>query len=225
MVSSYALKIIAMVLMVLDHIYTFLPDIPIWFGYLGKCSAPIFFYLLVEGVRYTRDRKAYLFRLFGSGIFMIGMDYLLGIHNNIFLSLGFGAGIMCAVDYGKRSGRYIPACALAVLCSIAMIFTEASLYGLAMTFIFYFLWDHKVWLSILYAAFSLEPVLMLAGIPEYVDQIFLFDYQWMMVFALPLFLLYNGKKGRSTKLSKWIFYVFYPLHLTVIVLIARFATH
>lgn len=222
MVSSFTLKIIAMIFMALDHIYTYLPGMPIWFGYLGKCSAPIFFYLIVDGVHYTRDRKAYLSRLFGFGILMIIVDYLLGIHNNIFFSLGLGAGIMSAVDYGKKSGRYILAGILTVLCSIAMIFTEASIYGLVMTLIFYFFRNHKLWLSVFYAAFSLEPVLFMTGMPEYMNQIFLYDYQWMMIFALPFFWIYNGKKGRSSKLSRWIFYVFYPLHLAIIVLIARY---
>ena len=46
--SSFQLKIIAILFMTLDHIYTYLNgvsgiEIPIWFGYLGKVSAPIFF--------------------------------------------------------------------------------------------------------------------------------------------------------------------------------------
>ncbi|WP_096186382.1 TraX family protein [Evansella halocellulosilytica] len=40
-----------------------------------------------------------------------------------------------------------------------------------------------------------------------------FDYQWMMIFALPLFLLYNGKKGIGLK---YLFYIFYPLHIIIL---------
>ena len=37
--------------------------------------------------------------------------------------------------------------------------------------------------------------------------------------AIPLLLLYNGQRGRSPQVNrvmKWLFYVYYPLHLLVI---------
>lgn len=40
-----------------------------------------------------------------------------------------------------------------------------------------------------------------------------FNYQWMMIAALPFMLLYDGRRGRPVK---WLFYWFYPLHLAVI---------
>ncbi|SEO95658.1 TraX protein [Amphibacillus marinus] len=45
------------------------------------------------------------------------------------------------------------------------------------------------------------------------------DYQWMMIFALPLFLLYNGKKGNGLK---YLFYIFYPLHTVILWYIGKF---
>ena len=42
------------------------------------------------------------------------------------------------------------------------------------------------------------------------------DYQWMMIAALPLLLLYNGKKGRGLK---YFFYFFYPIHIVILYLI------
>lgn len=44
------------------------------------------------------------------------------------------------------------------------------------------------------------------------------DYQWMMIGALPFMLLYNHKPGRKWK---WFFYVFYPLHMLVLLLAAN----
>lgn len=43
------------------------------------------------------------------------------------------------------------------------------------------------------------------------------DIQWLMIFAVPLLALYNGKQGRK---DKWFFYIFYPSHLAVLYIIS-----
>ena len=43
--------------------------------------------------------------------------------------------------------------------------------------------------------------------------------------AVPVLLLYNGQRGRFPKLDrflKWTFYLYYPLHLTIIGLLLYF---
>lgn len=92
--------------MAMDHIYTYLGGalnggVPIWFGYLGKLAAPIFFYLIIEGFYHTRSRVKYMQRIFGMGFVMVGVDLFLGIHNNSFLSLGLGLAMMFSIEYAK----------------------------------------------------------------------------------------------------------------------------
>ena len=41
--------------------------------------------------------------------------------------------------------------------------------------------------------------------------------QWMMVFSLLPIYLYNGEEGRK---EKWLFYIFYPLHIIVLYLLS-----
>ncbi|MCI8716957.1 MAG: hypothetical protein HFH64_02155 [Lachnospiraceae bacterium] len=45
---------------------------------------------------------------------------------------------------------------------------------------------------------------------------FLQEYQWMMIFAVPLFLFYNGKRGKG---SRYFFYIYYVTHIAVLFLI------
>lgn len=47
---------------------------------------------------------------------------------------------------------------------------------------------------------------------------FVVNFQWMMIFSLPLMLLYNGQKGRG---MKYFFYIYYPAHIYVLLFIAH----
>ena len=39
--------------------------------------------------------------------------------------------------------------------------------------------------------------------------------------VIPLLLAYNGESGKKTFINKWLFYVFYPLHLILIWLVLK----
>lgn len=45
--------------------------------------------------------------------------------------------------------------------------------------------------------------------------------QWLMIFALPILLLYNGKKGKG---FKYLFYIMYPLNIILLNLISKVFT-
>lgn len=40
--NIFTIKIIALILMLMDHIGEFFPDSPIWFRWLGRLAAPLF---------------------------------------------------------------------------------------------------------------------------------------------------------------------------------------
>lgn len=48
--------------------------------------------------------------------------------------------------------------------------------------------------------------------------IFTVQYQWMMILALPLILLYNHQRGKA---CKYFFYLFYPVHLLFLWIFAK----
>lgn len=228
--SNFTLKIMAIIFMAMDHIYTYMNvalnnQVPIWFGYLGKLAAPIFFYLIVEGFYHTRSKNKYMQRIFSMGILMIIVDLLFKIHNNIFLSLGFAIAMLSMIEQAKLSQKgskkRIINIILAISFGVLGLFTEASLYGVGMVLIFYFLREKKVAMTLTYIVFSLAGIIGFIG-PNFIETAFLWDYQWMMVFAIIPILMYNGKLGISNKFIKWMFYWFYPIHLIIIVLIANF---
>ncbi len=71
--DAFTLKLIMVVLMVLDHIAQFIPNSPYWLHWPGRLVAPVFFYLLTEGYKYTSSKQKYMKRLFTwAGIMFIG---------------------------------------------------------------------------------------------------------------------------------------------------------
>lgn len=94
--SSTALKLLALGLMFIDHIYEFIPGIPLIFTILGRISAPLFFFCTVWGFHYTHSRTTYLLRLYDCSVLMGILDCVLNqsvaeplvqCRNNIFGTL------------------------------------------------------------------------------------------------------------------------------------------
>ena len=72
-ITSFQLKIFALLVMTLDHIRAYLPismGIPEWFHWAGRMAAPLFLFLCAEGFAYTRNRKKYLIRLYIASVVM-----------------------------------------------------------------------------------------------------------------------------------------------------------
>ena len=64
------IKIIALLLMVLSHIYDFFPESPIIFNMLGYISAPLFIFAFIEGIKHTKNKKSFFLRIYIFSIIM-----------------------------------------------------------------------------------------------------------------------------------------------------------
>ncbi len=201
--DSFTLKIITIITMLMDHLYRYsghiYTDIPLFFGYLGKLATPLFIFILVEGYFQTSN-----------------------IGDNIFLSLTLSVVIMMMID----NIRFIKSNIIAtlsffilIISSAIYLYTNASYYGLAITLIFYFCRDYNLLMALCYLLLSIQPIFPALSTKDILNQLFIHDIQWMMIFAIIPILMYNGKQGLKNKFTKCLFYVFYPAHLIVIVLI------
>ena len=97
--SGFQMKLMALLFMTVDHIglYFAAAGAPVWFRWIGRLSAPLFLFLLVEGFMHTRSRKRYLCRLYVAGSVMALVNLLLNtllsrpdgirMQSNIFFSL------------------------------------------------------------------------------------------------------------------------------------------
>ena len=230
--NALHLKLIALVFMFIEHIGRYLPELfppryPLYFEYAGRIVAPIFFFLAVESFFKTSDRRKYIIRLFTWAFCMQAGNFVISqivkrtfqpqeffpVGQNIFLSIAVGVGMLATWEWSRtQSGaKKYSGWALAGLLAFVSLLTESSYIGLLMFIVFYFFHGKKTALYIAYTGLSVLFVLWGLTNAEYFWE---FEFQWMMLTALPLIMLYNGERGRHS--LKYLFYAFYPLHIWIL---------
>lgn len=249
--SGYQLKYIALFSMLLDHIAVIcqptLPKIVYFlFRAIGRLSFPLFCFILVEGFFHTGNRKKYQQRLF---IFALVSEipYDLAFHylpvtalqslfhmeqpsfatvsaafqqQNVLFTLFLGFTAMCCMETSQYRKNTVSGNIdiLIIFCCLSEVFqTDCGAAGILCIYLFYSIYKKRGTCTELPLKFGLLGTLP-AALPllTYVSP---FPVQ---IFALTDSLLlrcYNGKKGRG---NKYLFYLFYPLHLLVLYLFMSF---
>ena len=106
-ITSYQLKWIAIVTMVIDHMGAILYPTEMAFRYIGRISFPIFCFLLIEGFFHTRNIFKYMARL-GAFALISEIPYDLAFkgkvleftHQNVFFTLFLGVLMMYVLEKG-----------------------------------------------------------------------------------------------------------------------------
>lgn len=102
--SGNVLKIIAMIVMTIDHYAVlFHPYSDTW-RIPGRIAFPIFAFFIAEGFRYTRNRIRYFLTLALSGT-LFQLVYYLFTHDdmrNIFITLALSILPLFCLDFAKR---------------------------------------------------------------------------------------------------------------------------
>ncbi len=226
------LKIIALILMFTEHFGRYLGEqlpnhFPLYLEYAGRIVAPIFFFLAVESYFKTSNRRQYIIRLYVWALIMQVGNFIISrivqtayqpehffpVGQNIFLSIAVGVSMVAAFEWGRAQIgiKKWSGFALAGLLAFASLLTEASYNGLAMLIVFYFFYNKKPVLYFAYAGLCI--LFFLWGLTN-LEYFWEFEFQWMMIAALPFIILYNGERGRYS--LKYLFYAFYPLHIWVL---------
>lgn len=136
--NAFQLKIIALVVMTIDHIAEFIPGAPPFLRVIGRIAAPIFFFLCAETMRHTRSREKYLLRLYVFSVVMELGKILLSrafgaepYQNNIFATLFFAALIIYAFatisDVRNETAK--KPMLIAAFLALAFVVVWAIVYG------------------------------------------------------------------------------------------------
>ncbi|MBE7041918.1 MAG: hypothetical protein E7399_00280 [Ruminococcaceae bacterium] len=216
------LKIIALILMTVDHVGQELFPDQLIFRIIGRLAFPIFAYMIAEGCTYTKNKKRYLGLMAGLAlvcqlVYFIVMDSL---YQCVLVTFSLSICLIYLVDdtVKKRSGMGI-----VLLClSLIGVFYLTELLPKILTGSTFRI-DYDFWGVMLPVLIYLPKTkwgkLAMAALGLILLSLSFGSIQWYSLVSLLFLALYNGKRGPWK--MKYLFYVYYPLHLIVIHLIVR----
>ena len=241
--TTSMLKVIAILLMLIDHTGAVIFPDAIIPRLIGRLSFPIFAYLIMVGYTKTKSFSKYLTRLFifaalsqipfslafGEKFTLLSFsDFIVFFvgspnpHLNVFFTLALGLLAIRVWDKEElKFGRIIIILSLAITAEI--LHTDYGMYGIAMILVFYIFRDDKIQTvisqTIVYILFDASQILFYVyKFPDIILELAWFS-QALSLLALIFIFKYNHKKGKDLK---YFFYAFYPLHLLSLGLIKIF---
>lgn len=227
--NSNHLKIIAITAMTIDHIADLLSPgmessvVCSILHIIGRITAPIMFFFIAEGYYYTRNVKKYIMRLFIFSIishfaycFAFGINYIPFSEGSVFNQTSIMWPLTLSVialyiaNGNNKLKEYQKVLLVILICILAFPGDFSSIAVMAILSIYSNrgnlnkqMLSMMLWLS-LYGLISFI----------FVDK----AYGIISLFAIlsyPLLKNYNGERGKVKGL-KYLFYIYYPLHLVVI---------
>lgn len=210
------LKLLALVLMTIDHIGAYLLPHILILRCIGRLAMPIFAWMIAEGCHYTKNRLRYLLTLLGVGAVCQIAAYGFGhsLHMCIMITFSLSVLLIFSGEYAAKKKNFLSLCLMGgafCLCFVMCILLPGKLsgfqvdYGLAGVLLPLFI----------YSGSTKEQKLLLcaAGLSmlAIADGVFI---QWFSLLSVPILALYNGKRGKIK--LKYLFYIYYPAHLGLI---------
>lgn len=225
--SAFTLKIIACITMFIDHVGYVIFGGSSFFNYIGRLAFPIFAFQISEGYTHTKNIKKYVIRLLTFAVisqlpfFLFSNSVREGFAINVIFTLLFGLFSIILYDKTNKILAIISSIFLGIIAQICKF--DYGFYGVIIILLFYIFRNSKPLLlgsfivatCIRYGYHILYYLLATTISPSIV---FSFYMPFVICTALAsVFIgLYNGKKGHD---SKYLLYLFYPLHLLILYLI------
>lgn len=223
--SGSALKMIAMLTMLVDHaanyilryqedftepLYTFHDKAISWYFLLrcvGRLAFPIFAFLLVEGFIHTRNRRRY-----GRDLLILALVSEIpwalthqGFHlmgHNVMFTLFAGFLGLCFIEKYRNSHRQLAWRLLGLVALLILFRPDYQAAGFAFIILLYTLRHHRLLQAVVGS--------------------FMLPMEWLAGLAFIPINMYNGKRGFiKGKKAKYLFYTFYPAHLLVIYILKQ----
>ncbi|MDR0294062.1 MAG: conjugal transfer protein TraX [Oscillospiraceae bacterium] len=225
--SSFALKMLAMFTMLVDHIgVAFGPHMRLSLYFLcrtvGRLAMPLFCFMIAEGLFHTRNAKKYLLRLtLFALVSEVPFDRLFmgewleySFQNVGFtLLLGF-LGILLFDSFAAQGNKAAALAAiLAVGLASVLIRSDYTAFGVYYIFVFYYFRSNPRGRAAALATGVLLCAVSLLTSGE--------DWRYALatlaaVTAVIPIGLYSNERGRDSSAVRMAFYAFYPAHLLIL---------
>lgn len=218
-IPQEALKILACITMLIDHVGATMYPGNTTLRIIGRIAFPIYCFLLAEGVHYTKSPAKYALRL-AIGVLLAEIPFDLALkykftweHQSVMVTLLMG---FVAVELIEMTEIDILKLAIAAVFSFGAQYFHTDYGGWGVLLVIMFsqtrgnFWMQTVMLFAIAAAMNSARI-MVFGRRVAIE---LFAVAAMIPIGL-----YSGKKVTSSKFVQWGFFLFYPVHLTVLYLI------
>ena len=208
--TSNQLKLLAMLTMTLDHIGVQMFPGALWLRIVGRLAFPIYAYMIAEGCAHTRNRRKYLLQMAGLALLcqLVYFFAMGSLFQCILVTFTLSILLIYACDTGSR-----PLTALALLgVALVTVALPRLLPGTDFA-IDYGFFGVLVPVAAYLGETRREKLLFTAG-ALVVLAWSVGGIQWYSLAALLPLALYSGQRGKRR--MKWLFYLYYPLHLAAI---------
>ncbi len=241
-INGNGIKLLAAVLMVIDHIGMFFFSQATWLRCIGRISLPLFAYMLAEGCRHTKNKLNHLLLLASVAIVCQIVSFVVAGSLNMCILVTFTLSTLiiyslqhfgqCLKEHEKNFSAVLAGVGFA-----SMVFLTLALNSIAEINGVPFSVEYGFWGCMLpvfpAAADCIAGEIALPPAYAHAFRLSLFTaglvilcafhvnyLQWFSLIALIPLALYNGQKGKLK--LKYFFYVFYPAHLAIFYIIAYF---
>ena len=234
--NAFHLKLLAMGLMLCDHMWATVIPGSQWMNAVGRLAFPIFAFQIVEGYFHTRSFKGYLKRMLLFALLseipfnlMYGGSMVYPFHQNVMFTFCIALALMRLIDLAGTKGRAAYWVAAAGCCLLGYVLGFVTMvdffgYGVLTVLLFYLCRGRRFgWLGQL-AGMAVIHGCMVGGLMLSVPvagHVLEFDQQALAVLALIPIWLYNGRQGYHSKPFQYACYAFYPVHMLILSLVVR----
>ena len=232
--NAVQLKILAMVFMLLDHMWATVIHGNEWMTCVGRLTFPIFAFQIAEGCARTHDPKAYRRRiLIWALISEIPFNLMLcgrpiyPIHQNVLFTFWLSLFVIERMEQARNRGGIWGMTLASVWpwfgCLLGFLgFVDYFGYGVVICVMFYVFRSNKLAQLI---GMILINVFWMKGLGypvEFLGREWFVPQQTFAVLALIPIWLYNGEQGPYNRTIRRACYAFYPAHILILTMIGMF---